>query len=236
MHYGKYASLYLRRTFFFDANPPLGKMLVALAAYLAGFDGDGGGDFDFEKIGLPYPDQVTSVTRICAHESDVSPKEQSHALEQQQRRRLHHTPPSTEQVQVQAVLQCRLHAVRRFLCGAFGSCQPFAARSSPPPCTSSSANLASRTGRAAWPEFWLYSVKALKPPTRALRHHKDDFFADTALLAQSRYILLESMMLLFGCLALLCVLRFRRHHDAPFSPSWWAWITLAAVNMGCAFW
>jgi dolichyl-phosphate-mannose--protein O-mannosyl transferase len=39
MHYGKYVAQYLKRTFFFDANPPLGKLLIAMAAYLADFDG-----------------------------------------------------------------------------------------------------------------------------------------------------------------------------------------------------
>ena len=54
MHYGKYASLYLKNTFFFDSNPPLGKMIIAFAGYLAGFDGR----FSFDKIGQEYPHEL----------------------------------------------------------------------------------------------------------------------------------------------------------------------------------
>ena len=39
MHYGKYIGQYIKRTFFFDANPPLGKLLIAGVAYAAEFDG-----------------------------------------------------------------------------------------------------------------------------------------------------------------------------------------------------
>lgn len=58
MHYGKYASLYLKKTFFFDANPPLGKLLIALAGYFYGYDG---GSFGFDKIGTPYPEDVPHI-------------------------------------------------------------------------------------------------------------------------------------------------------------------------------
>ena len=37
---GKYASLYLKRVFFFDSNPPLGKLLLAAVAFFTGFDGE----------------------------------------------------------------------------------------------------------------------------------------------------------------------------------------------------
>ena len=40
LHYGKYAGLYMQNTFFFDSQPPLGKQLIAIAAYIAGFDGE----------------------------------------------------------------------------------------------------------------------------------------------------------------------------------------------------
>ncbi len=71
MHYAKYAVLYLRRVFFFDSNPPLGKMLVAAAARAAGYDGgdvSGAASTDaatsdsgltyFDRIGTPYPEAL----------------------------------------------------------------------------------------------------------------------------------------------------------------------------------
>ncbi|KAI9298088.1 PMT-domain-containing protein [Neoconidiobolus thromboides FSU 785] len=52
VHFGKFASYYLRREFFFDVHPPLAKMVLALGGYFIGFDGS----FLFEKIGLVYAD------------------------------------------------------------------------------------------------------------------------------------------------------------------------------------
>ena len=61
------------------------------------------------------------------------------------------------------------------------------------------------------------------------------FLPDTALLAQSRFILLESMMILFSLLALLCVLKMRKFRSNPFSLGWFTWLIAAAVFMGMAF-
>lgn len=54
LHYGKYVSLYLRRTFFFDQHPPLGKQLISAVANLVGFNGN----YTFSQIGAEYTENV----------------------------------------------------------------------------------------------------------------------------------------------------------------------------------
>ena len=48
VHFGGFATKYIKSKFFMDVHPPLAKLLLTLAAFLAGFRGD----FDFKEIGL----------------------------------------------------------------------------------------------------------------------------------------------------------------------------------------
>jgi dolichyl-phosphate-mannose-protein mannosyltransferase len=72
-------------------------------------------------------------------------------------------------------------------------------------------------------------VKSLKSCEKIL-------FADTAILTQSRFILMESIMMSFGLAALLSVLKFRKVSARPFSPAWFTWLILSSLLLTCAFW
>ncbi|KAG5337066.1 hypothetical protein C0989_010951 [Termitomyces sp. Mn162] len=59
VHFGKFASKYIKTQYFVDVHPPLAKLLITLAAFIFGYDGQ----FDFKEIGkwvqsfdLQHPD------------------------------------------------------------------------------------------------------------------------------------------------------------------------------------
>ncbi|XP_034951544.1 protein O-mannosyltransferase 1 [Chelonus insularis] len=154
LHYGKYVGLYMKNTFFFDSHPPLGKQLVAAAAYLAGFDGE----FKFDRIGSPYMDSVP------------------------------------------------LFALR-IIPALFGSF-----------ILPTAYHLALEIG--------------LKPWSAAIAGLMLLF--DNALLTQSRFILMESILIEFSLFGLLCIMKFRKIMDNPQSIAWWIWLTAGITSLTCA--
>ena len=50
VHFGGFASKYIKQKFFMDVHPPLAKLLIAFVAWASGFNGD----FEFKDIGKEY--------------------------------------------------------------------------------------------------------------------------------------------------------------------------------------
>lgn len=66
VHFGKFASYYLERVFFFDVHPPLAKMMIAFVGWLCGYDGA----FKFDEIGDSYDkNPAPFLAYRCMHAS-----------------------------------------------------------------------------------------------------------------------------------------------------------------------
>ncbi|XP_068974791.1 uncharacterized protein [Bombus flavifrons] len=154
LHYGKYIGLYMKRTFFFDSHPPLGKQLISAVAYLADFDGQ----FKFDRIGSPYADIVP------------------------------------------------LFALRLVpaLCGSL--------------LIPTAYHLILELGLKQWTAV-LAGILLL---------------FDNALLTQSRFILMESILMQFSLFGLICIIKFRKVMDRLTCLSSWIWLILGITNLTCA--
>ncbi|KAJ3119352.1 hypothetical protein HK100_000352 [Physocladia obscura] len=172
VHFGKFASYYLRGEYYFDVHPPLGKLLLAAVAAAAGYDGH----YLFDEIGDDYA--------------------------------AHGVP---------------FVAMRLFpaLCGAL----------IPPFCFLSLKELGLSFSAAFWGALILiFGWSLFFSPLLYLLPCKN-FRSDNALITQSRLILLDSMLLLFGVTSIYAWIRFYKERQFPFSFSWWLWLSLTGVSL-----
>ncbi|XP_005092590.1 protein O-mannosyl-transferase 1 [Aplysia californica] len=152
LHFAKFVSLYLKRIFFFDVHPPLGKMILAMAGSYAGFEGD----VNFERIGAGFPPSV--------------PVEMLRAV-----------PAITGSLVVPICYQICVEA-----------------------------------GLSRYAAAMAGIMVAI----------------DNALLVQSRFMLMEGMLIFFSTLSVLAYLKFRNCHR-EFSLIWWFWLCLAGISFTC---
>ncbi|XP_070581898.1 protein O-mannosyl-transferase 1-like isoform X2 [Ptychodera flava] len=151
IHFGQFAALYLKKIFFFDVHPPLGKLLYAGVGYLSGWDAD----FVFEKIGAEYPASVP-------------------------------------------IWHLRL--------------------------------LPALLGAALCPAVYQIIVELGYSHWSATLAGCLILF-DNALVTQSRFILLDPILLFFSAMAILSLLKFRNVQDRVFSLWWWIWLTCTGIFM-----
>nr|KAG5706616.1 hypothetical protein BaRGS_005686 [Batillaria attramentaria] len=154
LHFAKFVSLYMKRIFFFDIHPPLGKLLLALAGSYAGFEGD----VKFERIGAEFPPSVpVEALRLV--------------------------PAVLGSLTVPIIYQIAVEL---------------------------------RLSR------WAAVVAA------------GFVLLDNALLVQSRFMLMEGMLIFFSSLAVMAFLKFRNLGHRSFSVAWWFWLCLTGVAFTCS--
>ncbi|KAL4219637.1 Protein O-mannosyl-transferase 1 [Mactra antiquata] len=154
LHFTNFASLYLKRIFFFDIHPPLGKLILAFAGHFVGFKGE----MNVTHVGAEYP-------------SDFP------------------------------VIEFRLLPA---ICGSL--IVPIVYQ------------IAVELGLNKWSALLAAGFILL----------------DNALLVQSRFILLEGMLLMLMSLSVLSYLKFRKLSHRSYSLKWWFWLSLTAVSFSCA--
>lgn len=60
VHFGKFAGKYIKTQYYVDVHPPLAKLLITLAAFIGGFDGQ----FDFKDIAKPFENVPYILMRL----------------------------------------------------------------------------------------------------------------------------------------------------------------------------
>ena len=153
VHFGKFASYYIRRTFYFDVHPPLGRLLLALVSWSFGYDGH----FNFTTIGESYIENNVPFlvfrgwTAFCG-----------------------------------SLLVVFVYRMLR------------------------------KMG---------YTIGAIAATSAVV--------FDNALVTQSRFILLDSMLMMFVTFTLYAWVSFYKERSKPFSFSWYKWLLLTGIGLGC---
>eukprot|EP00834_Sanchytrium_tribonematis_P006022 NODE_411_length_7931_cov_0.531920.p1 type:complete len:619 gc:universal NODE_411_length_7931_cov_0.531920:5191-7047(+) len=153
VHFGKFASYYIRRTYYFDVHPPLGRLLLALVSWSFGYKGH----FNFSKIGESYTENNVPYlvfrgwTAFCG-----------------------------------SLLVIFVYKMMR------------------------------KMG---------YTVGAVIATVAVV--------FDNSLITQSRFILLDSMLMLFMTFCIYSWISFYKERYRPFSFNWWKWLIFTGVGLGC---
>ncbi|KAJ3131136.1 hypothetical protein HK101_004796 [Irineochytrium annulatum] len=155
VHFGKFASYYLRGEYYFDVHPPLGKLMLAAMGSFVGYDGH----FLFEDIGMKYRDNRVPYVGL---------------------------------------------------------------RLMPATCGALVVSLCFGILRQMGCDLWTVLIASVM------------LIFDIALITQTRLILLDSMLMVFGVWTIYNWIRFYKERFNPFSFDWWFWLTWTGVALGCA--